>query len=736
MRILSSAKLFASLAFLAIIVATSININSAHALSGSGTSTNPYQITTAAELQNLNNYLGSSYSSTYFKLMNNIDLNVAPYNSGTGWTPIGNNTNPFYGHFDGNYQTITGLYIDNPTTSYQGLFGEIAGGSTVKDITLSNVNVNAYEYSGSLVGWNYGGVVDNAGVSSGSVTGGMRSGGLVGSNSYGSSMARDYASVSYTYNAVGTACCGGGLTGETAFGSSTITDSYSTSSVYISTGNTSQGSVAGVLGNDYSSGSISNLYYAGAISYSGSTPYELGTVDGAGYNTSVASSYWDNDISGVTTSGGGSGVHSETTSAMKIQATYSGWDFTNTWAISPTVNNGYPYLQWQDLTPTVTVPDTPTGLTITPGDGSASLSWTTPANDGGMSITDFSIEYRIDGASSWTTYSHTVSTSTTATITGLTNGNEYNFRLAAVNGIGTGAYETSNPTLIATNPNKPTDLNASTKSNSVSMSWTAPSSNGGSAITDYKLYWRVHGSGAWSAAVSLGTNLTYNLTGLTSGNYYDFKITAVNAIGESPADEIDNILYYYNVPSSNGGSSTSKSNGAAATITTSEVADNKNNTSYSSNIVLNEYGSYTSGSGKELNLTENQIVHFTINDNGVTEHHTATIKQISGNYVVVTIASHPFNVYIGIGETQTISLDGKGVMTIKLDSITNGKAKLVFKKLHDNTVSFIQNASAAPHETSKSNTVVWATAVALALIVGIIIGRMSKESKKTTTRQL
>ena len=62
---------------------------------GAGTSGDPYQITTAAELASVSSYLGVGNSGKYFKVMNDIDLNVSPYNTGTGWTPIGKIAMPF-----------------------------------------------------------------------------------------------------------------------------------------------------------------------------------------------------------------------------------------------------------------------------------------------------------------------------------------------------------------------------------------------------------------------------------------------------------------------------------------------------------------------------------------------------------------------------------------------------------------------------------------------------------------
>ncbi|MGA0732737.1 MAG: fibronectin type III domain-containing protein, partial [Candidatus Nanopelagicales bacterium] len=82
-------------------------------------------------------------------------------------------------------------------------------------------------------------------------------------------------------------------------------------------------------------------------------------------------------------------------------------------------------------------PSAPTGLTATAGNGQVSLSWTA-GSDGGAAITDYVIEYSTDN-STWSTFSDGTSTSTSATVTGLTNGTLYYFRVKATNSVGTGS---------------------------------------------------------------------------------------------------------------------------------------------------------------------------------------------------------------------------------------------------------------------------------------------------------
>jgi hypothetical protein len=95
--------------------------------------------------------------------------------------------------------------------------------------------------------------------------------------------------------------------------------------------------------------------------------------------------------------------------------------------------------------PTAAFPDVgpmgvPTSLTASAGNAQASLSWTAPTYNGGSAITDYSVQYSTNSGSTWSNFSHTASTATTSTVTGLTNGTAYVFRVAAVNGNGTGDY--------------------------------------------------------------------------------------------------------------------------------------------------------------------------------------------------------------------------------------------------------------------------------------------------------
>jgi hypothetical protein len=532
---------------------------------GTGTSGDPYQITTAAELQSVNSYLGSSNSGKYFKVMNSIDLNVSPYNSGSGWTPIGTSSNKFYAHFDGNYKNISNLYINSSSGTYLGLFGAIASGGIVQNTYLTTVNITAGSFAGSLAGSNAG-TIQNSGVSGGTFRGnGMRVGGLVGEDSGG--LIRVFAKVTVTYAPTSTSCCAGGLTGEVAFGGSaaTIYDSYSRSSFYIIYNMYDQGSTGGLLGNDYSGGSKYNLYSAGAITYSGGTPYNVGGLSGGQY-TSISSSYWDTQSSNWPTSFGGAGVVGKTTTLMKTQSTFSGWDFTNTWAIDTNgvVNDGYPYLQWQNLTSTNQTPNVPSSLGGSSMiDGSAGTG-TQPAFSFTLSdpdvadttkfqiqidthsnfsapVIDYTSALTAQGAMAFTVGQATGSgTYVPGTFAANLSDGSYYWRVKATdNSNSSSGFTTANSGSIAfkidtvapTTPGTPTTTSP-TLDTTPTWTWTASTdSTGGLAITPYTVEWCSNSSftNCTENSATSAVN-SYTISGaLTDGTWY-FRVKSTDVL--------------------------------------------------------------------------------------------------------------------------------------------------------------------------------------------------------------
>ena len=83
-------------------------------------------------------------------------------------------------------------------------------------------------------------------------------------------------------------------------------------------------------------------------------------------------------------------------------------------------------------------------------------------------------------------------------------------------------------------------LNSATSGNAqVALSWTAPSSTGGSGITQYLVYDRMTGSGSFSLyATTTVSQTTSTVSSLTNGQSYDFEIVAQNGVGTSTPSNI------------------------------------------------------------------------------------------------------------------------------------------------------------------------------------------------------
>ena len=182
----------------------------------------------------------------------------------------------------------------------------------------------------------------------------------------------------------------------------------------------------------------------------------------------------------------------------------------------------------------------PAAPTATLGNGQVTLAWKAPASDGGFSVTDYVVRQSADNGVTWTTVADPVSTATTTTVTGLSNGTSYLFRVAAVTAVGRGFLSTdSAPVVPATFAGAPVALAATAGSGSVTLAWKAPASDGGAAITDYAILWSEDDGRSWKAFARPATTATAaTLPGLPSGVTLRFRVAAVNAVGTGPASEV------------------------------------------------------------------------------------------------------------------------------------------------------------------------------------------------------
>ncbi len=303
--------------------------------SGSGTETAPYQITSLDNLQWV--YENENQWDRWFVQTDDIDASAtSTWNNGTGWMPLGYRNSSidheyFEGSYDGQGHSISGLTINRPSGNNQGFFGYISQ-AAISNLVLLDVNIHAYNTIGSLIGNFLSGTVTNC-CATGSVAGNTVGGGLIGDK-------RGEASCCYSACTVSGSSNIGGFAGSN---SSTLYDCYATGSV------SGTSNVGGLVGGNFPGGDIQDCYSVGSVG--GST--NIGGL--VGYNNaSVATSFWDTQTSGQSSSAGGTGKN---TAQMKTAPTYTeaGWDFVcetangsnDYWSIDGGNNSGYPYLSWQ-----------------------------------------------------------------------------------------------------------------------------------------------------------------------------------------------------------------------------------------------------------------------------------------------------------------------------------------------------------------------------------------------------
>jgi hypothetical protein len=180
------------------------------------------------------------------------------------------------------------------------------------------------------------------------------------------------------------------------------------------------------------------------------------------------------------------------------------------------------------------IPGAPTGLTTLPGDARVTLMWKAPPASGGPAVRDYVVEYSTTDGGTWTIFRDGLSTATAATVTGLTNGVQYVFRVSAVNSAGTGAVSLTSAAVAPRRaPNSPTGPTAVPGDGRAVVSWTAPANNGGAAITDYIVQVSTNGTTWTTFNDGTSTATTATVTNLVNGRAYMFRVLAVNVAGSS-----------------------------------------------------------------------------------------------------------------------------------------------------------------------------------------------------------
>uniref|UniRef100_A0A8B9BGE9 Titin n=1 Tax=Anser brachyrhynchus TaxID=132585 RepID=A0A8B9BGE9_9AVES len=163
------------------------------------------------------------------------------------------------------------------------------------------------------------------------------------------------------------------------------------------------------------------------------------------------------------------------------------------------------------------------------------LSWLPPLDDGGAKIDHYVVEKRETSRLAWTAVATEVPL-TKLKVTKLLKGNEYVFRVMAVNKYGYGIglpVETSESVKVSERPLPPGKITLlDVTRNSVSLSWEKPEHDGGSRILGYIVEMQSKGSEKWSTCATVKVTEA-TITGLIQGEEYTFRVSAQNEKGIS-----------------------------------------------------------------------------------------------------------------------------------------------------------------------------------------------------------
>jgi hypothetical protein len=420
------------------------------------------QLKELADIVNGNHGPAFNFGGRVVELTTDLDLSVYE-----NWTPIGTSSNAFAGTFNGNHHIISNLTVNAPEQDNIGLFGVVQG--SVSNLNLANVSIIGRENVGGVTGDIA--VISDCSVTSGTVSGNYRVGGVAGRVS--GSMTSCYA----TCNVIGLGSSQnvGGLAGSV---NGSVTNCFATGKVSSApvSGFGYLVGVGGVAGSVGSGGTIESCY----ATYTFTSP-----TNGTTYNFQVRA------------------VNSDGNGAV----------------VSINKAPGYP-------------PGQPLNVAAITDANQVALTWSAPSDTGTGGIAYYEVRSSyiipITNDIQWIRatdeYRHTFRK--------LNNGSTYCFQVRAVNNYGYGGPST----LMATPagiPSEPKDFAAVTGDEQIKLSWSPPSSDGGSPVTGYEVFSPIEGK--W---ILVGTATEYTFTGLTNGTFYTFQVRALNSIGPGMTEEL------------------------------------------------------------------------------------------------------------------------------------------------------------------------------------------------------
>lgn len=303
---------------------------------GTGTAEDPFQIDNKHHLLWLS--LNSDYWTNDFIQTSNIDLIGSDqwfpdiFGVNRGFRPIGNILVPFMGNYDGQGYLIDHLNINQRPLYYAGLFGLVGNDrldfdlKNIKNIVIDHANITGSKYSGILAGRIYCYKIESCSVK-GTVNGESVSAGFIG---------RARNSEILCSSSIATITGNAGFCGE--INETLIRNCYTrgtlTATSMQNAGFTCRSSYGGNNNNCYSAMEINNPYNYQIYPFS--------------YICEETNCFFDSTLFALNTNRFATGLSTE---EMKNINNYleADWDFETIWAINENYNEGYPYLQWQNI---------------------------------------------------------------------------------------------------------------------------------------------------------------------------------------------------------------------------------------------------------------------------------------------------------------------------------------------------------------------------------------------------
>lgn len=376
-------------------------------------------------------------------------------------------------------------------------------------------------------------------------------------------------------------------------------------------------------------------------------------------------------------------------------------------------------------TATPTVPGTPQTDTPT-ADSTPSWTWTASTDDGsGLSVSQpYRIEWSQDADFNSFSGQYVTTNSFTHSST-LTDGLWY-VRVSAKDAQSNTSATAGNSVLVDTTaPTTPGTPQVSTaaSNNQPVLSWAGSTDIGsGLGITAYLIEWSNTSDFTTIVGSGNSANNSFTIPGtLPDGTWY-YRVKTTDQAGNATSFA-SSIGYKVDTtvprPATTLTAQRSSTIFATAPVTTTELPATQPDSSGSS-ILLNNYNEYSNDVGKQLNINTGQVVYF----DHQTQRHSATVKQIGTDFVVVTIASTPRDVQVTVGQEvyYDVDEDGTNDIYILLRGVNNGVADLVFKQLVTSTP-----ITATIRPTKQFNYWWLLPLILVALLISYLIRRKQKQ---------